>query len=39
MRTQFEMSKEHTMGIVIVGLYLVSAIAGAAGIGRLELRR
>ena len=39
MRTQFEMSKEQSMGIVIVGLYLVSAIAGAAGIGRLELRR
>jgi hypothetical protein len=28
-----------TMGTVIVGLYVFSAIAGAAGIGRLELRR
>jgi hypothetical protein len=26
------------MGFVIISLFVVSAIAGAAGIGRLELR-
>jgi hypothetical protein len=34
-----EMSKELHMGLLIVSLYLVSALAGAAGIGQLELRR
>jgi hypothetical protein len=34
-----EMSKELQMGLLIVSLYLVSALAGAAGIGQLELRR
>lgn len=39
MRTHPEMSKELHMGLAIVSLYLVSALAGAAGIGQLELRR
>ena len=39
MHTPTEMSKEQPMGALIVGLYLVSALAGAAGIGNLELRR
>jgi hypothetical protein len=31
--------KEFVMGLAIVTLYVVSALAGAAGIGRQELRR
>jgi hypothetical protein len=30
---------EDAMGYVIIGLYLVSALAAAAGIGSVELRR
>ena len=30
---------EDVMGFAIISLYLVSALAGAAGIGNLELRR
>jgi hypothetical protein len=30
---------EKVMGLVIITLYVVSAIAGAAGIGTAELRR
>jgi hypothetical protein len=30
---------ENAMGFVIMGMYLVSALAGAAGIGRAQLRR
>jgi hypothetical protein len=33
------MRKELHVGTVIIGLLLVSALVGAAGIGRLELRR
>ena len=39
MRTHPEMSKELQMGIAIVSLYLLSALAGVAGIGQIELRR
>jgi len=33
------MSQELHMGIAIVSLYVLSALAGAAGIGQFELRR
>jgi hypothetical protein len=39
MRAHFEMSMESHMGIAIIGLFLVSAVVGAAGIGQLELTR
>jgi hypothetical protein len=39
MRAIPEMRKELHMGLLIISLYLVSALAGAAGIGQLELRR
>jgi hypothetical protein len=32
-------SRSFVMGLAIVTLYVVSALAGAAGIGRQELRR
>ncbi len=34
-----DLSLEEAMGYVIIGMYLVSALVGAAGIGTLELRQ